>query len=205
MLVDRQMVMSYIIGDWGEILAADALRDKGFKVVRNLYIWIDGKETEIDIVAISEYGIYVIEVKNYNAKVEGRIKDKYWLCSYSYSETEEFLFNPYMQNKKHVEAIKSLLDNIRAPFYNIVLFGEKTNLVIKDFNGWVFTQKEFIDKYENITLKKKKKCLTKSQIDEIYEKLLTYSDSSFEKRCEFVSGIEEMRNGAVNRIFKQYS
>ena len=189
MTVDRQLVKSYIVGDCGEIVTANALRGlKGMSVVRNLYIPHEAYETEIDMVAVSEYGVYVVENKNYHAKIEGNIRDKYWLCRYEL-DCEELLFNPILQNKKHVDAIKTLLGKISAPIYNVVIFNDLTKLDLKGFNGWAFTVSDFVKKYETITPVKKKKTLSYEQVDDIVETLKEYSDDSFERKCEFVMGL----------------
>lgn len=194
MQLDRDLVVSYIHGDVGEAITANELRSLGLTVIRNLYIPTDKYETEVDLVALSEYGVYVIENKNYHSKtIYGNVKTDYWLCQYYLDYTEK-LYNPVKQNKKHLEAIKALLkdEGITTTLFNVVIFNNMTKLVMTGFNGNAFVLNDFLQKYKTITPIKKKKVLTPIQIEKISDILKEYSDTTFERKCDFALGLKAM-------------
>ena len=62
------------LGEIGEYVTAHTLQDDlGLKVVRNIYLPVDSKFTEIDMIAISSHGLFVIENKNYKGLIIGML------------------------------------------------------------------------------------------------------------------------------------
>ena len=90
--------MADVKGDVGEIITASSLRNNcDMTVIRNIYLPYKDHFTEVDMVAIGRLGIFVIENKNYDARVTGNIRDKYWNVEYSQWCTYK-LYNPLFQN-----------------------------------------------------------------------------------------------------------
>lgn len=164
-------------GDVGEVITAYMLRDLGFRVLRNLYLPYKNKFTEIDMVAISRYGIFVIENKNYKATIKGTKDAKYWKVEYPLYTCR--LYNPVMQNDLHRDVLRELLkrNDIETEYlFNTVIFNDKCNLYVNAEKS-VFKLSDFIDIYTKF-IKNRDGLLTDSMCDKTYDLLGQYSDTS---------------------------
>lgn len=90
--------------------------------------------TEIDVIAITHYGIMVFESKNYGGWIFGDEKSAKWCQSLPASKgsksQKEYFFNPINQNKGHISALKQLLEEkgINVPYWNVIVFSERCEL-----------------------------------------------------------------------------
>lgn len=144
------------------------------KLIKNVYIPIDGKTTEIDVVMITNAGIYVIESKNYTGWIFGNSSSQFWTLT---KRGGKFKFlNPLWQNKLHVGSLEKMLNIENKNFESIIVFGPETVLkkieimesaikviCIKDLE-------ETITKIDNI----KPKIYSNEEVDSIYLKLRDY-------------------------------
>jgi ssDNA-binding Zn-finger/Zn-ribbon topoisomerase 1 len=99
-------------------------------VFRNVYITkADGKTTEIDLLAISNKGIFVIESKNYSGWIFGSDTERNWTMTLPNRQKHRF-YNPIWQNAGHIKALVENL-NDRYPqmeYYSLVVFSERCEL-----------------------------------------------------------------------------
>src|SRR5699024_3547575 len=95
----------------------------------NLYIpKEDGTTSEVDIVMLTQHGVYVFEMKNYAGWVYGNEKHRYWTQTFPNRKKYRF-FNPVWQNKAHQEAImKYLCLNSENQVKNWIIFGNNCRL-----------------------------------------------------------------------------
>ena len=87
----------------------------------------DGYTSQIDELVLSEYGLFVIETKNYKGWIFGNEKAENW-TQVIYKEKHTFR-NPIKQNWSHIYALKSVLSdypNIR--YHPIVVFSGNATL-----------------------------------------------------------------------------
>ncbi|MGC6505280.1 MAG: nuclease-related domain-containing protein [Coraliomargaritaceae bacterium] len=75
---------------------------------------------QIDHIVLSEYGIFVIETKNYSGWIFGSPQSRIW-TQVVYSEKNKFQ-NPIKQNWGHIYALSYFLQVPRYKFRNIVCF-----------------------------------------------------------------------------------
>lgn len=93
------------------------MKKLGMKVYRNLYLENKrtGRTMEVDILAISRKGIFVIESKNYRrCEVRGSVLDKDWVVNYRSGKTFR-LYNPLKQTEgkvRYMERGLNLTDEI---------------------------------------------------------------------------------------------
>jgi len=93
----------------------------------------EGGYTEADVIHISEYGIFVIEAKDWRAKVGGSFSEDYLAVYFENRDTVEMTFNPVEQNRRHINALENFLyakASISLPnivFHNIVVFSGRTD------------------------------------------------------------------------------
>jgi hypothetical protein len=82
-----------------------------------------GRYTQIDLVVLTDVGIIVFEIKEYSGWIFGTGHQKYWTQVLAYGRSKFRLYNPILQNKKHIEDLTSLLPQFEnIPFYSIVVF-----------------------------------------------------------------------------------
>ncbi|MCM1328085.1 MAG: NERD domain-containing protein [Ruminococcus sp.] len=92
------------------------------KIIRNAYIPYNGGTSEIDLILLTEFGIYVIESKNYSGWIFGSENNKYWTVSYN-KNTKERLYNPILQNNSHIRALTNYLQITSNGINSLIIFG----------------------------------------------------------------------------------
>lgn len=79
--------------------------------------------SQIDLVAVTEVGVIVFEVKDYSGWIFGSANQYHWTQVLAYGQQKYRFYNPIMQNNRHVaELRKKLLQFGNIPFYSIVVF-----------------------------------------------------------------------------------
>lgn len=86
------------VGQYGEYLTEYALLSRSMEgyyvVLKNLYLPMKGKTTEIDLLMIHEKGIFVFESKNYSGWIFGSEDQLKWTQCFKSGQREHF-YNPY--------------------------------------------------------------------------------------------------------------
>lgn len=176
-------------GRYGEKLTERELKlvrllgRKGY-VLRNVYVPKDNGETsEIDVLFITQKGIFVIESKNYSGWIFGDEKAAYWTATLPNGSKNRF-FNPIKQNNTHIKWLRQYLgDDI--PLYSIVAFSERCelkNVMVQSFDKYVIKRKQIYATVRRIWEYNEDK-LDESRVEEIYKMLeaLTHVDEAVKK------------------------
>lgn len=96
---------------------------------------------QIDHIIISEFGIFVIEMKNYFGLIIGDENKNKWI---QYLGSNKYYFNnPIHQNYGHIKALQELLNLSGNKFVSIVCFSNQVQLKVNVKN---VTQLDFINK-----------------------------------------------------------
>ena len=120
------------IGRRGEKLTERELKLVNFlgrkgKTLKNIYIpKDDGTTTEIDLIYITQKGIFVLESKNYSGWIFGDENNQYWTASLPNGQKNRF-YNPVMQNRTHIKWLRELIGE-QVPLFSIVVFSERCKL-----------------------------------------------------------------------------
>lgn len=79
------------------------------KILRNYKTYsIDiNRNTEIDLIVITKFKLYVIEAKSFNTSIEGNYNDMMWIGRSGRYTTR--LFSPFIQNNVHTRKVRSIL------------------------------------------------------------------------------------------------
>jgi predicted RNA-binding Zn-ribbon protein involved in translation (DUF1610 family) len=102
-----------------------ALDKKKYQLLKNVTLRTNEGTTQIDHIIISQYGIFVIETKNYRGWIFGSEHSKVWTQSI-YGKKNTFQ-NPLHQNYKHVKTLQKLLHLDENQICSVVVFvGEST-------------------------------------------------------------------------------
>lgn len=97
------------------------------KVLRNVYLPKDNGETsELDVIFITQKGIFIFESKNYSGWIFGDEKSKYWTAMLPNKQKNQF-YNPIMQNRTHLKWMKSFVGE-EIPLFSIIAFSERCEL-----------------------------------------------------------------------------
>lgn len=151
------------------------------KVLRNIYVPKDNGETsEIDVVYITQKGIFVIESKNYSGWIFGDEKSAYWTAMLP-NKTKNRFYNPIKQNKTHIKWLGQYL-NGEVPLYSIIVFSERCELkkVTVDSSDIKVIQRDRLYAAVRDIWDKTEDKLNKEQVESIYEALeiLTHVDNA---------------------------
>ncbi|MFC0774268.1 nuclease-related domain-containing protein [Terrimonas alba] len=93
----------------------------------------NGNFSQIDLVVATKVGIIVLEVKDYSGWIFGAGHNSQWTQVLAYGKRKYRLYNPIIQNSKHISDLKKQLRQFETvPFYSIVVF--YGNCVLKDIN-----------------------------------------------------------------------
>lgn len=113
------------------------LDSEKYKVINNLKVDIDREKTQIDHLVISNYGIFVIETKNYKGRIYGDESTNYWTQIF-YEDKIKF-YNPIRQNDWHVKVLKDILNGYPSMLYfPIVVFIEGSDLRVNTITDVVY-------------------------------------------------------------------
>ena len=156
-------------GKQGEKAIAILLENiNGYKfIINNIMINDNGKSRQIDHIAITEYGVFVIETKNYAGIIYGLETSTEWK---QYLNNKCFTFkNPIHQNYGHCEIVKSKVKDITNEIESIVVFVHRCKLKVKTISKVIYD-----DMLVNYILSKKR-VLNKEQIDKIYNAIIENS------------------------------
>ncbi len=157
------------------------------RILTNLYIPTEDGTTEIDLVYITNSGIYVIESKNYSGWIYGSYKSREWTQNI-YGKKYKFL-NPIWQNKKHIEYLSKIIPNIEIK--SLIVFSERCTLKnVNAYDTLVFKRNEL----KNRILKDVHvNVLTNEKINEIYNILKQYGNRSNKEKKEHIERIRDKR------------
>lgn len=163
-------------GKYGEFLTFSYLEKlKGHhRLLCNLYIpKKNGSTTEIDLLMITETGLYVFESKNYSGWIFGNESNRYWTQSFPNGKKERF-YNPIWQNSGHITALKDVLDLNYHPYLkSVIIFSERCqlkNLQVHSSNVNILKRNGLV-KYMRKEIKKGSKVLTKDDINLLFTQL----------------------------------
>lgn len=169
-------------GNYGEFLTFSYLEKLKThqRLLTNLYIpKKDGSTTEIDLVLLSETGIYVFESKNYSGWIFGDEKSKNWMQTLQNKQKNRF-FNPIWQNNGHINALKSIVELDDKCFKSYIIFSERCTLKkinITSPNVKVLKRNDLIKMIKK-DIESSPKLMTVLEVDTIYTNLQKYTNAS---------------------------
>ncbi|XMB72824.1 nuclease-related domain-containing protein [Mycoplasmatota bacterium WC30] len=167
-------------------------------VLANLYL--DNKNTEtteIDILAVSNKGIYVFEMKNYSGYIYGSGKDQNWTQVLNRWTKNKF-YNPLKQNYAHTKAVETYLQLNTQKIVPIVVFSNRSRLskinISENQNVFQFREAlKFIRKYE----KKNPSLISNIQKENYLVKLLKKCNMSEDVKIKHINQVKELQKQEV--------
>lgn len=115
------------IGEKITAIILTKLEKSQYKVINNVVLNINGRTSQIDHLVISDFGIFIIETKNYKGWILGGENSDYW-TQVIYKYKNKF-YNPILQNYSHIQSIKhTLREYSNVKFIPIVVFSTKATI-----------------------------------------------------------------------------
>lgn len=83
----------------------------------------EGRYSQVDAVLATKVGIVVFEVKEYNGWLFGKGDQRYWTQVLAYGNAKYRFYNPVLQNRAHVIALRNKLKQCAGvPFFSVIVF-----------------------------------------------------------------------------------
>lgn len=178
----KESLNSFEIGRQGEQYICDSIEKKldiYYKLIRNVYIPIEGKKTEIDILLVTSFGIYVIESKNYHGTIYGDENDFKWTQYFSKQKTYQLL-NPIKQNNYHIQFLSDYLRKDKNNFKSYIVFGKDTIIKKIKYNhlNTTIANSNWLIEYLRDDMHHSDIIYSHEEIDKIYIDLKYYCEHS---------------------------
>lgn len=113
-----------LTGAYGELKVKSRLKrlyDRNYKILNDVLIQKNNYSSQIDHIIVSNYGIFVVETKNFKGWIFGHEKSEYW--THTVFKRKYQFRNPVKQVWGHINSLKRILTNYPSvPFYPIVVF-----------------------------------------------------------------------------------
>lgn len=170
------------------------LDEHKYKVINNIMLQVGNKTSQIDHVIVSNYGIFVIETKNYKGWIIGNEFDDNW--KQVIYKRKEKLHNPIKQNYGHILALKEVInEQPDINYISIVAFTTNADLKVTSKTDVVYTINllKTIKKYSSETI-------TDSVKDEIYNKLISLNIDNKDNRKAHVEAIHNNLTDKSNKV-----
>ena len=93
-------------------------------IFHDLYLKKDnGKYSQSDVIAITNVGIIVFEVKDYSGWLFGNGHQQQWTQVLNYGKEKYRFYNPILQNNTHIEEWKKKYREFQnIPFFSVIIF-----------------------------------------------------------------------------------
>lgn len=181
-------------GQFGEFATEFALTNDNLTgelmVLKNIYVPVQGKTTEIDLLMVHEKGIFVFESKNYSGWIFGSEGQLNWTQCLPNGEKNKF-YNPIRQNRTHIKALSEYMDKPIEDFVSYVVFSERCTLkeVPQSTKDVVIVRRPNMLKRLREMLKNAEVKYTKEEIEQMIEKLKPLTEKDVAEKEQHVENI----------------
>jgi len=183
-----------VIGEKTISVFLSRLDPSKYKVINDLMLKTDGRTSQIDHVVVSNYGLFVIETKNYKGWILGDEHGEQW-TQVIYKRKEKF-YNPIRQNYGHIQALKQNLQEYQEINYiPIIVFSINAELKVKTNSKVIYSVNLLKTIREYMS-----ESLTDQQKEEIYSKLTKLNVCEKEVRTQHVDGIHKKKAEVAQKL-----
>jgi predicted RNA-binding Zn-ribbon protein involved in translation (DUF1610 family) len=167
-----------------------------YKVINNIVLKTDERTTQIDHIVISDFGIFVIETKNYKGWILGNENSEYW--TQVIFNRKEKLYNPIRQNLGHIRALKSHLREYPGLEYkSIIVFTRKADIKVNTSTEVIYSHRllKTIKSYTGMNL-------TEADKEDIFHKINSYNLVETYDSRQHIKSIKQMVKKRESAIAK---
>ena len=198
-LISDSLLGTNDIGKYGEKLTERELKwvkllGRDGKILRNVYLPKgEGSEetSEVDVIFITQKGIFVFESKNYSGWIFGNERDTLWTATLANGDRNKF-YNPILQNKTHIKWMREFVGD-KIPLFSIIVFSERCELkkiTMESMDVEVIQRDQTYATVRDIW-DQNPDVLTKEEVTALYEKLYPLTQVSQEVKDKHVERIQE--------------
>ena len=150
------------------------------------------KTSQIDHIYVCNYGVFVVETKNYAGRIYGNESQLEWTQVLMYGRSKNKLYNPVKQNQTHIYRLKELL-GLDVNFESVVVFirADITN-VNSDYVYELRDLKHLLDDAE--------KTIDDLNLSNIVTAVAEYKANPAKSNKEHVQEIKQMKADIDNNI-----
>lgn len=173
----------------GERYIAKLLQElpEGYRCLHDLLLKYEGYTVQIDHVVISEYGVFVIETKNFRGHIYGSSEQKRWV---QINKGKKRLFySPTIQNNRHRFVISRICKLPIEKVIPITVFIGKCELHLEDV-GRTILSKDLLPYIYGIT----EKILGQSDVEKIYNRLESKNITNESARRHHVAYVQRVKS-----------
>lgn len=193
------------------------LDSRNYKVIHDVVLKTGNRITQIDHIVISDFGIFVIETKNYKGWILGGEHSEYW--TQVLFKRKEKLYNPIRQNLGHIQALQNnLRESPYIHFKSIIAFSSRATLKVNTITDVVYINQinRTIKKYEGFHLSENDKVRIFQKINQLnirggynrlqhresIRKTIQNREYSFQqKKCPLCGNNLVLRNGKFGNFW----
>lgn len=183
-----------IVGEKTTSFYLNFLDKSKYKIISDIVLKNGEKTSQIDHIVISDYGVFVIETKNYKGWIFGNENSEYW-TQVLYKKKSRF-YNPIKQNYGHIKTLKECLNEFpNLKYKSIIVFSSKADLRINTTTN-VITYSKL-----NLTIRRNsEKNLSEIEQEQILKKIKSLNIiNKFDKK-EHIKSINKNRKKRENLI-----
>ena len=182
------------IGEQNVALRLRSLDKSKYKVINNVVLQAGEYTSQIDHIVISDYGVFVIETKNYKGWILGHERSEYW--TQVIFQRKEKLYNPIRQNLGHIRTLKKCLAAYPTiPYHSIIVFSSRATIKVTTNTHVVYTSQLLR------TIKQYTDCnLTEQEKENIFEAIKAMNSIATYDKRKHVKSIQQRIEKRENAI-----
>ena len=185
-------------GGWGERCIVKLLRNRmgGASVFQNVYVPINDRTTELDIVMVDRSGVYVFESKAFGGRIYGQPDQMNWVQHIG--SQKNLFYNPVKQNDNHCRYLSQVLQIPREAVFSFVIFENRTDLSkVSPLSGgnFIVCNRGYLLQALQDVLSVRAPILSKDQLQLIRIRLGEWSDTSAAAKAQHVQQVQSRMFG----------
>lgn len=195
-LVDQiQKAKIKATGDIGEFVFDEVAKtglNRNYHLLSDVVLEAGVRTTQIDQVIVSQFGIFVVEIKAYKGWIFGNPRDAKW--TQTLTNAKHAFQNPLRQNHKHIKALQNLLELPDNIFKSLIVFSGEVQFKTPMPDNVVRGAAHYID----YILKFKAPILHENQVEDALGKIQSNRLSSADHRVRMEKAKERCQNADPN-------
>lgn len=175
-----------IVGMFGEFWVKKELKklSSEYLVFNNVLIKTNDENThQIDHIIVSNYGIFVVETKQYNGFIIGNEYDKKWIVKAG--NKKYYMNNPLRQNYGHIMSLVEILDLPIDKFISLICISSNAKVKVKS--------DKIVRPYDILSKIYEYKTVIIDDSVGIYEKIKTFNIDGFKEKRRHNSYVKKIK------------
>ena len=136
-----------------------------YHVLNDILLEIGNTSSQIDHIVVSEYGLFVVETKNYAGVVYGQENDNHW--TQIIGSKKNSFYNPIRQNQRHVQVLQQCIGRPLNEFVPVVVFSRNCSLNVNTCTPVLYadTMMDFIRSFDQPIISQEEMIAIEKAID----------------------------------------